>query len=69
VNEWVHSEVQPLTELSVNGSFWKLFTFSVDFGRISSCSSNIRMVCGFGSANNVACSNGLTSEWSSRLWR
>jgi len=32
----------------------KSLTFSVDFKRISSCSSNIRMVRGFDSANDVA---------------
>jgi len=33
--------------------------FNVDFKRISSCLSNIRMVRGFGSANDVARSCGL----------
>jgi len=37
----------------------KSLTFSVDFGQILSCSSNIRMICDFGSAND-ACNCGLT---------
>jgi len=32
----------------------------VDFERISSCSSNIRVVYDSGSANGVVCSSGLT---------
>jgi len=31
-----------------------LKSFSVDFGKISNCSSNICVVYGFGSANDVA---------------
>jgi len=38
----------------------KSLTFSIDFEKISSCSSNIRLVRGFGSVNDVARSCGLT---------
>jgi len=47
----------------------KLFTHTyIDFERILSCSSNIHMVRGFASANDVT-SSCETYGWSSRLWR